>query len=47
MARVVVKAAVRGEETVVVAVGMARIVVRPGFDRGLLCEVVDALGGCR
>jgi hypothetical protein len=35
------------EETVVVAVGTARIVVRVGFDRGLLREVVEALGGSR
>jgi hypothetical protein len=48
MVRVVGKAAAAlCEGTVEVAVGTARIVVRPGFDRGLLREVVEALGGCR
>jgi hypothetical protein len=48
MVRVVGKAsAAPREETVVVAVGTARIVVREGFDRGLLREVVEALGGSR
>jgi hypothetical protein len=48
MVRVVGKAAAAPhEETVVVAVGTALIVVRPGFDRGLLREVVEALGGSR
>jgi hypothetical protein len=35
------------EETLVVAVGTARIVVRTGFDRSLLRDVVDALGVAR
>jgi hypothetical protein len=30
-----------------VAVGAARIEVRAGFDRGLLRDVLDALGGER
>jgi hypothetical protein len=48
MVRVVGKAAATArEETLVVAVGAARIVVRAGFDGGLLREVVEALGGCR
>jgi hypothetical protein len=48
MVRVVGKAAAAArEETLVVAVGMARIVVRVGFDRGLLREVVETLGGSR
>jgi hypothetical protein len=34
-------------EPVVVSVGAARIEVRAGFDRALLREVVDALGGTR
>jgi hypothetical protein len=40
-------AGARHEDTVVVAVGTARIVVRAGFDRALLREVVEALGGSR
>ncbi|MGO9837357.1 MAG: IS66 family insertion sequence element accessory protein TnpA [Polyangiaceae bacterium] len=35
------------EDTLVVAVGTARIVVRAGFDRALLRDVVEALGGTR
>jgi hypothetical protein len=35
----------RGDDTVVVVVGAARVVVRPGFDGALLREVVRALGG--
>ena len=35
------------EDTMVVAVGTARIVVRAGFDRALLRDVVEALGGTR
>jgi hypothetical protein len=31
----------------VVAVGAARIVVRAGFDRALLRDIVDALGAAR
>jgi len=34
-------------EPVVVSVGAARIEVRTGFDRNLLRELVDALGGSR
>jgi hypothetical protein len=30
-----------------IAVGAARIEIRAGFDRALLCDVVDALGGAR
>ena len=33
--------------TMVIAIGAARIEVRSGFDRGLLTEVVEALGGAR
>jgi hypothetical protein len=34
-------------EPLVVAVGAARIEVRAGFDRGLLRDVIEALGGGR
>jgi transposase-like protein len=33
--------------TMVIAIGGARIEVRSGFDRALLTEVVEALGGAR
>jgi hypothetical protein len=33
--------------TVVIAIGTARIEVRPGFDRSLLSAVVETLGGAR
>jgi hypothetical protein len=33
--------------TIVIAVGAARIEVRSGFDRALLTEVIEALGGAR
>jgi hypothetical protein len=39
--------ATRREETLDVVVGAARVVVRTGFDRALLREVVDALGGAK
>ncbi len=48
MVQVVARAAVASrEDTVVVAVGTARIVVRAGFDRALLREVIEALGASR
>jgi hypothetical protein len=48
MVQVVAKAAVASrEDTLVVAVGTARIVVRAGFDRTLLREVIEALGASR
>jgi hypothetical protein len=40
----------RGEDIeamVMIAIGAVRIEVRPGFDRALLSEVFDALGGSR
>lgn len=43
MARVVAVAS-RAEEAIVVTVGGARVVVRVGFDPGLLRQVVKALG---
>jgi hypothetical protein len=46
MVQVVGKAAPR-EDTLVVAVGTARIAVRAGFDRALLRDVIEALGGTR
>jgi hypothetical protein len=33
--------------TMVIAIGVARIEVRSGFDQALLTEVVEALGGAR
>jgi hypothetical protein len=48
MVQVVAKAAKEAhEDTIVVAVGTARIVVRAGFDRALLRDIVDALGTAR
>jgi hypothetical protein len=46
MARVV-PVSPRADDGVVVVVGAARIAVRAGFDRSLLREVIDALGGDR
>jgi hypothetical protein len=40
----VVPSAVRVEETIVVAIGAARVAVRAGFDPALLRQVVQALG---
>jgi hypothetical protein len=31
----------------VIAIGSARIEVRPGFDQALLTEIVETLGGAR
>lgn len=36
---------VSAESSIEVAIGGTRIVVRPGFDAGLLKQVVEALGG--
>jgi hypothetical protein len=48
MVQVVSKAAKEPrEDTMVVAVGTARIVVRAGFDRALLRDIVEALGAAR
>jgi hypothetical protein len=48
MVQVVAKAAKEAQEdTMVVAVGTARIVVRAGFDRALLRDIVEALGAAR
>jgi len=48
MVQVVGKGAMAArEDTLVVAVGTARIVVRAGFDRALLRDVVEALGAAR
>jgi hypothetical protein len=33
--------------TMVITIGAARIEVRAGFDRALLSDVVEALGGAR
>jgi hypothetical protein len=46
MVRVVPRAvrAVRADDTIVVAIGSARVAVRAGFDAALLREVVRALG---
>jgi hypothetical protein len=45
IARVTVARRAPGSSTVVLAVGKARIEVRPGFDRSLLREIVEAIGG--
>jgi hypothetical protein len=48
MVKVVGKAAMTPrEDTLVVAVGTARIVVRAGFDRALLRDVIEAFGAAR
>ena len=48
MVQVVGKASTSpAEDTLLVAVGAARIVLRPGFDRALLRDVVQALGDAR
>jgi hypothetical protein len=46
MARVVSRP-MSPEATIEVAIGPARVVVRAGFDRDLLCRVVQVLGGDR
>ena len=46
MARVQVGAP-RADDTIVVAVGAARVAVRAGFDHALLRQVVEALGDDR
>jgi hypothetical protein len=46
MARVV-PAAARADESIVIAVGGARVAVRAGFDPVLLRQVVTALGPAR
>jgi hypothetical protein len=43
MARVVARST-RTDDSIVVAVGAARVTVRPGFDGSLLRQVVQALG---
>ena len=43
----VVPRAVRSDDTIVVAIGAARVAVRAGFDPSLLRQVVSALGGGR
>jgi hypothetical protein len=40
----VVPSAVRTDDSIVVAIGGARVVVRAGFDPSLLRQVVRALG---
>ena len=43
----VVRSSARAEESIVVAVGAARVTVRAGFDAALLRRLVDALGEVR
>ena len=43
----VARAPAVAREPLVVSVGAARIEVRAGFDRALLSELIDALGGSR
>jgi hypothetical protein len=47
MVRVIPRAVTEREATLDVVIGEARVVVRTGFDGGLLREVVAALGGAK